>query len=155
MILSIVYQYEYGNRLIYSLGGSDADKTMKDAVKGSEAQNANKTIAGTDVRSADTEVKGEAEIKDVHLDNKTETAIDEGNRALVEEFRIAVFLCCYHVFIYLVNYQLNLCFAFSNRGSYIRAHVLLNLLNKLRKRDKMRGLLSILSLFRNDFNKFN
>ena len=27
------------------------------------------------------------------------------------------------------------------------AHVLLNLLNKLRKRDKMRGLLSILTLF--------
>ena len=35
------------------------------------------------------------------------------------------------------------------------AHVLLNLLNKLRKRDKMRGLLSILSLFRSAFNKFN
>ena len=35
------------------------------------------------------------------------------------------------------------------------AHVLLNLLNELRKRDKMRGLLSILSLFRNKFNKFN
>ena len=35
------------------------------------------------------------------------------------------------------------------------AHVLLNLLNKLRKRDKMRGLLSILSFFRNEFNKFN
>ena len=35
------------------------------------------------------------------------------------------------------------------------AHVLLNLLNKLRKRDKMRGLSSILSLFRNEFNKFN
>ena len=34
------------------------------------------------------------------------------------------------------------------------AHVLLNLLNKLRKRDKMRGLPSILSLFRNEFNKF-
>ena len=34
-------------------------------------------------------------------------------------------------------------------------HVLLNLLNKLRKRDKMRGLPSILSLFRNEFNKFN
>ena len=29
------------------------------------------------------------------------------------------------------------------------AHVLLNLLNKLTKRDKMRDLLSILSLFRN------
>ena len=28
-------------------------------------------------------------------------------------------------------------------------HVLLNLLNKLRKRDKMEGLSSILSLFRN------
>ena len=41
------------------------------------------------------------------------------------------------------------------RGSYMSAHVLLNLLNKLRKRDKMRGLPSILSLFRNKFNKFN
>ena len=38
---------------------------------------------------------------------------------------------------------------------YMSAHVLLNLLNKLRKRDKMRGLPSILSLFRNKFNKFN
>ena len=35
------------------------------------------------------------------------------------------------------------------------AHVLLNLLNELRKRDKMRVLPSILSLFRNEFNKFN
>ena len=35
------------------------------------------------------------------------------------------------------------------------APVLLNLLNELRKRDKMRGLLSILSLFRNTFNKLN
>ena len=38
------------------------------------------------------------------------------------------------------------------------AHVLLNLLNELRKTDKMRGLPSkphILSLFRNKFNKFN
>ena len=35
------------------------------------------------------------------------------------------------------------------------AHVLLNLLNELRKRDKMRGLPSILSLFRNESNKFN
>ena len=33
------------------------------------------------------------------------------------------------------------------------ALVLLNLLNELRKRDKMRGLLSILYLFRNEFNK--
>ena len=29
-----------------------------------------------------------------------------------------------------------------NRGSYMSAHVLLNLLNELRKRDKMRGLLN-------------
>ena len=35
------------------------------------------------------------------------------------------------------------------------AHVLLNLLNELGKRDKMRGLPSILSLFRNEFNRFN
>ena len=35
------------------------------------------------------------------------------------------------------------------------AHVLLNLLNKLGKSDKMRGLPSILSLFYNLLNKFN
>ena len=35
------------------------------------------------------------------------------------------------------------------------AHVLLNLLNKLWKRDKMRGLSNNLFLFCNEFNKFN
>ena len=35
------------------------------------------------------------------------------------------------------------------------AHVLLNLLNEMKKRDKMRGSLSILFLFRNEFDKFN
>ena len=35
------------------------------------------------------------------------------------------------------------------------ARVLLNLLNELGKRDIMRGLPSILSLFRDEFNKFN
>ena len=34
-------------------------------------------------------------------------------------------------------------------------HVLLNLLNRLGKSDKMGGLLSILLLFRNELNKFN
>ena len=43
-----------------------------------------------------------------------------------------------------------------HRGSYMSAHVLMTLLNKLGKRDKMRGLPGILSLFRNKlFNKFN
>ena len=37
----------------------------------------------------------------------------------------------------------------------MRANVLLNLLNELRKSDKTRGLLIILLLFRNVFNKFN
>ena len=35
------------------------------------------------------------------------------------------------------------------------AHVLLNLLNKLGKRDNMRGLPSNFSLFHNELNKFN
>ena len=35
------------------------------------------------------------------------------------------------------------------------SNVLLNLLNSLGKRNKMRGLSSILSLFRNEFNKFH
>ena len=42
-----------------------------------------------------------------------------------------------------------------NNVSYMSAHFLLNLLNELGKRDKMRGLPSILTLFRNEFNKFN
>ena len=37
----------------------------------------------------------------------------------------------------------------------MNAHVLLNLLNKLRKSDKMRGLQSILSFFRNKFYYFD
>ena len=43
----------------------------------------------------------------------------------------------------------------TDRRSYMSAHVLLNLLNELGKRDKMRGMPSILSLFLNKFNKFN
>ena len=35
------------------------------------------------------------------------------------------------------------------------AHVILYLFNEFRKRDEMRGLSSILSFFRNEFNKFN
>ena len=35
------------------------------------------------------------------------------------------------------------------------AHVLFDLLNELGKRDKMRGLPSILFVFCNEFNKFN
>ena len=42
-----------------------------------------------------------------------------------------------------------------DRGSYMSAHVLLNLLNELGKSDKMRGLPSIFLLFRSKFNKFN
>ena len=38
-----------------------------------------------------------------------------------------------------------------NTGSYMSAHVLMNLSNDLGKRDKMRGILSILSLFCNEF----
>ena len=40
-----------------------------------------------------------------------------------------------------------------NRGYDMSANAL-NLLNQLRKRDKMQGFLNILSLFRNKLNKF-
>ena len=46
------------------------------------------------------------------------------------------------------------CF-YLHRGYNISAHVLLNLLNELGKRDTMRGLPSILSLFCNKFVRFN
>ena len=42
-----------------------------------------------------------------------------------------------------------------NRGSNMKAHVLLNLSNELGKINKIPGLLSILSFFRNKFNIFN
>ena len=42
-----------------------------------------------------------------------------------------------------------------NRGPYMSAHILLNLLTEYGKRDKMRGLPIFLSLFRNEFNKVN
>ena len=51
--------------------------------------------------------------------------------------------------------QKRLCLNGLYRVSYMSAHVLLNLLSELGKRDKMGGLPSILSLFRNEFNKFN
>ena len=41
------------------------------------------------------------------------------------------------------------------RGSFMGAHDLLNLLNKLRKNDNMRVLLNIFSLFRNELNTIN
>ena len=41
------------------------------------------------------------------------------------------------------------------RGSDKSAHVLLHLLNESGKSDKMRGMSSILLLFRNEFNNFN
>ena len=42
-----------------------------------------------------------------------------------------------------------------HRRPYMSDHVLLNVLDKLKKSDKMRGLPRILFLFRNEFNKFN
>ena len=55
----------------------------------------------------------------------------------------------------MISYQLYRHHYVIHRGSYMSAHVLLNLLNVLGKRDKMRGLPRILSLFRNEFNKLN
>ena len=56
-------------------------------------------------------------------------------------------------FILQVVHECSFCYRFG--GSYISAHVLLNLLNELGTRDKMRGLSSILSLFRNELNQIN
>ena len=63
---------------------------------------------------------------------------------------VRVIIQCLH---YYSMYYLDVICVY--RGPYMSAHVLLNLLNELGKRDKMRGLPSILSLFRNEFNKFN
>ena len=59
------------------------------------------------------------------------------------------------VLISLSPFQTEVTWKKRHRGYYMSVHVLLNLSNELRKRDKMQGLLRILSLFRNKFNKFN
>ena len=58
-------------------------------------------------------------------------------------------------FLKLYLHKISAKIKIKHRGSYIRAHVLLNLSNELGQGDKIRGLPSILSLFRNEFNKFN
>ena len=45
-----------------------------------------------------------------------------------------------------MSIKMHWCHKVGYRGSYMSAHGLLNLLNELGKRDKMRGLSSILSL---------
>ena len=62
---------------------------------------------------------------------------------------------CFSPVSFLLHFAASLYLFDIHRGSYMSAHVLLILLNELGKRDKMRGLPSILSLFRNEFNKFN
>ena len=57
-----------------------------------------------------------------------------------------------HMRSVLIVYMHKICLY---RGTYIRAHVLFNLLYELSKSDKMRGLPNILSLFRDEFYKFN
>ena len=42
-----------------------------------------------------------------------------------------------------------------HRGSYMSAHVLLNLLNELGKKIRCEAMPSILLVFPNEFNKFN
>ena len=61
-------------------------------------------------------------------------------------------MCCIHAVTSVICGEDNVTYY---REYYMSAHVLLNLLNEFGKRDKMRGLPSILSPFRNEFNKFN
>ena len=65
----------------------------------------------------------------------------------VDNKRIKNYSACTELSIHKTNIE--------NRGSYMPAQVLLNLLNELGKIYKVRGLPSILSLFCNKFNKCN
>ena len=55
----------------------------------------------------------------------------------------------------MIGYKTELKALWINRGSYMSIHVLLSLLNKLRKSDKMPGWPNISLLFHNEYNKFN
>ena len=58
--------------------------------------------------------------------------------------------CGFNVHTWYGKYFTFVCFQCADT----HVHVLLNLLNKLRQKDKMRGLQSILSPFHNKFNQF-
>ena len=60
-----------------------------------------------------------------------------------------------HLIVFLLGYLSDLPHINILRGSYMGTHVFLKIINELEKRFQMRGLLIILSLFRNEFNKFN
>ena len=62
--------------------------------------------------------------------------------------------CLFSVFI-MTNEMIKNASLGLHYSADMSARILLNVLNELRKRDKMRGLSNILSLFRNEFNKFN
>ena len=67
-------------------------------------------------------------------------------------------LCCYTCIYKSLHCIVTMKIAMTpnkHRVSYMSAHVLLNLLNEKGKGIKMRGLLSILSLFHKECNKFN
>ena len=73
------------------------------------------------------------------------TLVDVGSKQLL--------CCCWYIVVAPITCQ---GFVFGPRfaiyrGSYMSAHVLLNLLNKLGKRDKMRDLSSILPFFETSF----
>ena len=67
-------------------------------------------------------------------------AVAAGDIIKYQSFVYGSFVWGIHVRYNKIKYQIH-------RGSYMSAHVLLNLLNELGKRDKMRGLPSILSHF--------
>ena len=66
-----------------------------------------------------------------------------------------LFVNCQKKTIQTIQYNVFYWHLLIQKGSYMSAHLLLNFLNEFRKRDKMRGSSSILSLFRNEFNVFN
>ena len=82
-----------------------------------------------------------------------------GQKIIIKWYHFRTNIVCIRVMIRLVRsvslvaLTFEICLLY--RGSYMSAHVLLNLLNELGKIGKMRGLPSILSLFRNEFKKFN
>ena len=88
---------------------------------------------------------------DKHYKTDTHDASSQLNHHCLNEKKVHF---SQNIIIYLKKYHPYVA-AQINRGFYIRAHVLLHLLNELRTRDIMRGLSSNLSLFRNEFNKFN
>ena len=97
-------------------------------------------------------MKGRDSIANIRSKRKNVPSAKENNKTIHADNKLAEYTMSHLWYIFT---ELCLFVTTRNKRSYMSAHVSLILTNELGKSDKMIGLPSILSLFRNEFTKLN